>query len=353
MQTKTRRVLKRIGAALLWMVVLSGFVVLLVAAVQDKDAGKCTGIVVKLAGDDNNFFIEEKDIKVLVANDRQLNPVGMTISSINIGNLERIVSRDPWVKSAEIFIDNQRKLNIKVTQREPVARIFTTTGNSFYLDLQGDRIPVSSRYAARVPVFTDFPTDDTHLQKADSMVAAGIMEMGSFILSDPFWMAQVEQVIVTGDREFEIIPKLGDHIITFGDGSDVEKKFSKLLAFYKEGLSKVGWNNYSRINVAFENEVVCTRRDGTAPPARQLTPEDSVRLAGVYALPHITPAVRVVEAKPPVTATNTKAKEKVATPKPASAKPKVLKKEAPKRQPKAVYKPVKRSDNTIKKHKTP
>ncbi|SDE89903.1 cell division protein FtsQ/DivIB [Chitinophaga filiformis] len=375
MQTKTRKVLKRIGTALMWLGVLAGFVVILVAAVNDKNDGKCTGIVVKLQGDEGNFFIEERDIKALVA-DKDINPVGKRIKDINTANLEKIVSRDPWVKNAEIFLDNQRKLNIKVTQREPVARIFTAAGNSFYFDTEGDRIPVSARYTARVPVFTDFPADfpanAAKLKGADSSLAAGIMTLGTYIMEDPFWSAQVEQVVITPAREFEIIPKLGDHVIAFGEGTDVEKKFSKLLAFYKEGLNKVGWNNYARINVAYENEVVCTRRNGEEL-SRKLATADSARNAGgdsaaKFLIHHdeITQAETTSMMKKQAKVTTpkpTQAKAKVATPKQAqakvtskqaSSKPKVQKvTAADKKGPKAVYKPVKKSVNTTKNNRTP
>jgi len=266
MQPRTRKALKNMARAFLWMVVLTGFVILVASAAKVKDTVRCSGIVVKIKGSDDNFFIEEKDIRALVARNKDLNPVGRPVHTINIAHLEKIVSRDPWVKQANLFIDNQHRLNIKVTQREPVARVFTVTGSSFYLDAHHGRVPVSERYTARVPVFTGFPTDALRLQRADSLLTAGIVSISSYVLNDPFWMAQVEQVNINGRRQFEIIPKLGDHIIDFGDGTQVEKKFRKLLAFYQEGLSRVGWNNYSRINVAFENEVVCTRKEGTPPP---------------------------------------------------------------------------------------
>jgi cell division protein FtsQ len=349
MQDKTKIVLKRIGTTFLWMVVLAGFAVLLVAAVQDKDATKCSGIVVKITGSDDNYFIEDKDIKALVARDRSVNPVGKPIGEINIATLERIVERDPWVKDAEIFFDNQQKLNIKVVQREPVARVFTFSGNSFYLDETADHIPVSSRYAARVPVFTGFPTDGGKLQKPDSLLASQIIDMGKYIMASDFWMAQVEQVVITGDRKFEFIPKLGDHVISFGDGADVEKKFTKLLAFYKEGLNKVGWNNYTRINIAYENEVVCTRKDGKAPIQPELKQTDSLKLADADE----PPLMDAVEPE--------KKEEKKPEPppvkhaeKPAPAKAKAKKEPViPQRQPKAVYKPEKKSVNTTKNNKTP
>lgn len=350
MQPKTKRALKRLGTTLLWFAVVSGFVVLLMAAVQDKDASRCNGIIVKMVGEDRNFFIEEKDIKALITTDKTINPVGMPVGSINIANLEKVVSRDPWVKKAELFIDNQRKLNIKVTQREPVARVFTTSGNSFYLDKDGDRIPVSTRYAARVPVFTDFPTDGARLQKADSILFRSVLAMGNYIAADPFWQAQVDQIVITPQRGFELTPKLGDHVIAFGDGTDIEKKFSKLLAFYKEGLSKVGWNNYSRIDVAYDNEVVCTRRNGGEQP-KVLTAADSAQIAAAHdSTAHVQTHTK--EIKQPET-TKSKVKAKVAAPKPTS-KPKTQKETAPhKKEPKAVYKPVKRSVNTTKNNRTP
>lgn len=350
MQDKTKIVLRRIGTSILWMAVLAGFAVLLVAAVQDKDASRCSGIVVKITGSDDNYFIEEKDIKSLVAKDRSVNPVGMPIGEINISNLEKIVERDPWVKHAEIFFDNQQKLNIKVVQREPVARVFTFSGNSFYLDETADRIPVSPRYAARVPVFTGFPTDGGKLQKSDSLLSAQIIDMGRYILTNDFWMAQVEQIMITGDRKMEFIPKLGDHIITFGEGTDVEKKFTKLLAFYKEGLNKVGWNNYTRINVAYENEVVCTRKDGKAPIQPDIRQPDSLKLTDADE-PPVMDAV-VPEKKEVKEPEHPPAKHAA---KPAPAKAKAVKKEPvqPQRQPKAVYKPEKKSVNTTKNNKTP
>lgn len=276
MQPKTKTALKRIGAVLLWGGVLAGFGVLLAAAVHDKENEKCQSIHVTLRGDDRNAFIDEKDIKQLIVTDKSQNPVGMPISQINLANLERVVERDPWVRSAELYLDNQGVLNVNVVQRDPVARVFTFSGNSFYLDEQNERIPVSDRFSARVPVFTGFPTDASQLKKEDSLLYTQIGDMARFISADTFWNAQVEQVTITGDRKFEISPKLGDHVIVFGDGTDIAAKFSKLLIFYREGLSKAGWNTYSRINIAYHEEVIGTRRDGKSAPPPPMYRDSSI-----------------------------------------------------------------------------
>jgi cell division protein FtsQ len=46
----------------------------------------------------------------------------------------------------------------------------------------------------------------------------------------------------------------------FGTGDDIEIKFEKLMLFYKEGLSRVGWDKYSTINLKYKNQIVCTKK---------------------------------------------------------------------------------------------
>lgn len=349
MQAKTKIVFKRIGKALLWAGALTGFVFLLVSAVNDKNNAKCKGIVVKMSGDDKNFFISEKDIKALVVSGPQKNPVGLSVSNINIAGLEKIVTRDPWVKSAEIFIDNNNQLNVDVLQRDPLARVFTFTGNSFYMDNDGDRIPVSNTHSARVPVFTGFPTDAAKLSKGDSVLYRQISDIARFVNEDTFWLAQVEQVIITDDRKFEIVPKLGDHIIEFGEGTDVEKKFSKLLIFYKEGLSKVGWNTYSRLNIAYEDQVVGTRRDGKAAPPPPAPVDSSVTIDTHTAIVAAAPAPKPEKRpdKKPEKRDNKPAQANSTARTPAKPKPPAAVSNGNK-QPKAVYKPKPKPVNAPK-----
>ena len=73
-------------------------------------------------------------------------------------------------------------------------------------------------------------------------------------------MAMVEQVDITAQRMFEMIPKIGNQLIVFGDATDVDAKLDKLKMFYKEIMVKAGWNNYSVINVQYKNQVVAKRK---------------------------------------------------------------------------------------------
>ena len=82
----------------------------------------------------------------------------------------------------------------------------------------------------------------------------------NYVRTHDFWNAQIEQVYVNADGELELIPRVGNQTILFGDEKGMEEKFSKLYTFYKEGLSKTGWNQYKTINVTFKDQVVCSKK---------------------------------------------------------------------------------------------
>ena len=144
--------------------------------------------------------------------------------------------------------------------RSPIARIFTTTAATFYIDNDLTILPLSDKFSARLPVFTNFPSDKKILSKADSSLLGDVKTISLALQKDSFSMAMVEQVDITAQRMFEMIPKIGNQLIVFGDATDVDAKLQKLKLFYKEIMVKAGWNNYSVINVQYKNQVVAKRK---------------------------------------------------------------------------------------------
>ncbi|WP_460879634.1 hypothetical protein [Pontibacter rugosus] len=53
------------------------------------------------------------------------------------------------------------------------------------------------------------------------------------------------------------LPQLGDHTIEFGKPVKVEDKFKKLAVLYKEVLPTMGWDRYKRVNVEYEDQIIC------------------------------------------------------------------------------------------------
>ena len=173
---------------------------------------------------------------------------------------------------SQVYISIDGRLIIKLRQRKPILRVFAGK-TSFYIDHKGRVMPVSKKYTAHVPIANgslklDYASlliqTNTDPSEMDSTLIPQIyfdlFNFANYLDSDPFWKAQIEQLYVDKDSEFELIPRVGNHTIVFGDVYNLESKFEKLKIFYLEGLSKTGWNEYKTINLKFNDQVVCTKR---------------------------------------------------------------------------------------------
>lgn len=254
---------KKLMLAMLWTTVGACTIVLLVAAARNQNGKVCKDVLVNIKGVDGVEYVSKKQILKTISGGRPDLMKGQLVKTFDLQQLEELLERNLWIRNAELFFDNNDVLHVDITEREPVARVFRTNGQSFYIDDMGEQLPVTNDQVARVPVFTSFPTETTAARKKDSVLQQQVKEMGRYILRNDFWMAQVEQVNIT-NYEFELVPKLGNHVIQFGAADKMEPKFNRLLLFYKQIMNKTGWNYYSTLDVRFDKQLVAVRRDSTS-----------------------------------------------------------------------------------------
>jgi len=228
--------------------------VLLVAAVNSQSHKICKGFSIRIKGRPDQWFLDKRDVAALLI--AQGGVKGRSIKTFDLRKMENQLKSNVWIKDAELFFDNSRVLQARIQERDPVARVFTVTGNSFYIDSSGEKMPLSDKFSPRLPVFTSYPSDRDSLNSSDSILVHDIIHISGFLVHDPFWQAQIAQVDVLPDHTFEMIPVVGSHVIQFGDGADYEKKFKRLLLFYQQVLSKTGMDMYKKLNVQYAQQVI-------------------------------------------------------------------------------------------------
>jgi len=253
--------IRKILFTIVWFSIGVSGIVLLVAAVRIKNVKTCKGIEIEISGVSNNFFIDKTDVLNIIKNYAGANPEGRGINEFNLAAIENNLEKDVWIKNAELFFDNNDILRVSIDEREPVARVFSLTGKSFYIDRSIKVLPLSDKFSARLPVFTGFAHNPDFLSKADSNLLTDIKVISHALQADSFLMAMIEQVDITPQRNFEMIPKIGNQLIVFGDAEDVAEKFNKLRIFYKAVITKTGWSKYSVINLQYKNQVVAKIKD--------------------------------------------------------------------------------------------
>ena len=233
----------------------------------------CKGINIHIQNSKEHFFVDETEIRHIVQQEGNV-VKNQAIGLIDVPRLERSLKNHPAISGAEVYIDVNGALTVNVKQREPLLRIINNKGESYYIDIEGKLMPLSSKYTAHVLLVNGninatyakwYPHSIKKINSDEALKSQTKLEelylLAEYISNDPFWKAQIQQVYVDEKNEIELIPRVGDHIIKLGEIVDVDKKFKKLMIFYKEGLAKTGWwNNYSEINLKYEKQIICTKK---------------------------------------------------------------------------------------------
>ena len=243
---------------LMWVGITSAVVVLLISAVQNEKKQNCKDV--KIAFTDNKPFrmLEESEvINTLWPTQTNSYPVGKSIMNVSLYSLEKQLKNNPWVLDANLYFDQQNILHIEIKQRNPIARIFSPEGNSFYLDDSLFLLPLKASGVLDLPVFTNFKITPAGTNSADSLIMNRILGLALFIQKDPFWMAQVEQIYINQHGGFEMTTQVGDQSVVLGTESNWQEMFSKLKRLYQYFGTESEWSKYRTIDLQFNDQVVC------------------------------------------------------------------------------------------------
>ena len=243
----------------LWSIAGAALIVLFVIAWKAKEEKKYNSIEIELVGENTAaLFIDEKEILQIIH--EQGVKEGQSIGELNLNILEKYLETIRWVKHVELFLDNAQVLQVKIEQRIPIARIFTASGNSFYIDKEGLQLPLKQLTVLRLPVFTNFPSDQQNLSKPDSLLLNDILHFTKAVQNDSFFIAQTAQVNIAVNGDFELVPTVGDHLVLIGSVENIEDKLNRLYTFYKKVWVQSGLNAYQVIDCRFDNQIVALKK---------------------------------------------------------------------------------------------
>lgn len=263
---------------LLWTGISVGLMVLLVSAVRKERTMVCKSVQVEFIDKKPFRMLDEMEIiSTLWPDQKKAFPQGKKLVSVDLYALERQLEKNPWIFSADLFFDQHHVLHINVQQRTPVARLFTPEGSSVYMDENFTVLPVKMNDAVSLPVFSNFYISPSGANAQDSLVMQRITGLAQFILADPFWMAQIEQVNINPDNSFELVTQVGDQTIRLGNRSDWAAMLDKLKLVYRSISKENGWTKYSAIDLQFKDQVVCIKGNRLYKVADSTAQMDSLK----------------------------------------------------------------------------
>lgn len=197
-------------------------------------------------GEENLFITHETVSKLLIVN--QGGAKNVPKETIDLNLLESALNSNPMIKSAQVYVHVNGHLVAEVEQKKPIARVEHSV--SFYIDDNGNYMPLSTNYTARVPLVTG-DVSKTDLQN--------VYKMAIKVKNDAFLSKHVTSIHQYKDKSVSLRLRHCVFEVYVGSLEKLDKKINNLKVFYKKAFKENILNNYSKVNLQFDSQVVCTK----------------------------------------------------------------------------------------------
>lgn len=247
---KRLRGLKRVIVRLLVIIVLLLYYPIVMSFVNaEHKQVTCIDVVAKVKNGESNTLITDEGLRRLIL--RKFPKVRETLlDSLHLRDKEAIVESLPVVERCEMYTTPGGVLHVDVWQREPIMRVFRSNGESYYMDSEGKEIKADYEMRTHVVIVNgSLPSSESEL-----------IALCQYINDNEFWKSSIEQIYISRNSEYTLVPRVGNHVIEFGGAERMEEKFRLLHKLYTEALDKNEWNLYKKVSVKYKGQIICTKR---------------------------------------------------------------------------------------------
>lgn len=196
----------------------------------------------------NTLFLESEIVnKLLIEKNKDLKTINK--EGLDLKKLEAKINKQKLIENAEVFVTVDGVLRAVVKQKAPLGRVFNERG-TFYVDCEGNAMPLSDNYTARVPILTG---DINAIKKG------GLAIILKIISEDNFLKKNIIGIKILTDGSLIMANRNYDFEIDFGLVLNSEKKFKNYKAFFQMAVLDTFLAKYKKINLKFANQVVCVK----------------------------------------------------------------------------------------------
>ena len=140
------------------------------------------------------------------------------------------------------------ELSAEIEQKRPIARVHTNA--SYYIDDEGSYMPLSSNYAARVPLVTG------NIKKNNLNT---VFQFAKAVDEDEFLKKHVIEIHQNDDGTIDFRVRKSNFKVHLGTLKQLQKKINNFKAFYQKALKDKILDNYKLVNLKFDEQVICTK----------------------------------------------------------------------------------------------
>jgi cell division protein FtsQ len=197
---------------------------------------------------DNALFIKRETVNKLLIENKE-NASSIQKDKLDLNKLERTLDSNDLIQKSDVFVSIDGVLKAMVKQKTPIARVFNDEG-SFYIDYEGDRMPLSENFTARVPLVSGV------INKKNNEELAQLFRV---IYDDDFLRKNIIAIQIMPNGSLKMLNRNFEYQIDFGSIIDSERKFKDYKAFFQKAVLDSSLYKYKKIDLRFTKQVVCTK----------------------------------------------------------------------------------------------
>ena len=249
------RTIRNLLVAAVGLLVLGGLGVFAAVRQATRPVG---AVQVKIANEFDNFFISERGVAALLTRGGKEPVLGTRPAGPRLRTYEARLREHPFVRDAQVYRDLAGNLHADVRQNRPIARLtHPDTRLDTYVDAEGGTLPLSPLYTARVATVARPGGGSLPTGFFQDSAGRAYLDFFRYVDQHPFWRAQVAAVFIGSDGKLSFTQQVGDQRVEFGSPENISEKFAKLMVFYRQIPSVLGWDTYHRVNVEYQNQIIC------------------------------------------------------------------------------------------------
>lgn len=194
------------------------------------------------------LFVDSETVnKLLIENKSEVKSIAK--DEVDLNTVEKTINNHKMIEKSEVFVSIDGVLKVIVKQKTPIARVYNQE-TSFYIDYQGNKMPLSNITTARVPLVLGEINEETRSSFTDLLKK---------IYEDEFLKKNIIGIQILPNNELIMKNRNYNYEIEFGKVIGVDEKLKKYKAFFQKESAENALEKYKKINLKFAQQVVCIK----------------------------------------------------------------------------------------------
>ena len=242
---------KKVLSIVLWVITGGALIVLFSFGRSKYLETPLKGVEINLKRIHSNGFVDQDS---LLAHVQAVCDIAHQnkIADINMVQVNKLLSGNPWIESGSAFIDLNDTLYLEAKEYEPMLRVFGNDGRSVYVTYEGVIIPSSPIYTPHLMIASGYFEEEAGIPEALAIAKA--------INRDEYLTEHIGQIYLNQNNEFEVTVNNLPAKVIVGDTMGIDDKLSRLKALLEKYNNTEELIGYKTLDLKYKNQIVCTKK---------------------------------------------------------------------------------------------